>query len=115
MDYQFASRIEHTPRSFIREILKVTEEPGIISFAGGLPNPGLFPVDGLRDSALDVLDEDGACVLQYATTEGYRPLREYIADFYQEKHHIALSPDNILITNGSQQCLDLIGKVLVNP
>jgi 2-aminoadipate transaminase len=114
-NYHFASRIEHTPRSFIREILKVTEESGVISFAGGLPNPGLFPVKGLLSAAGDVLSEDGARVLQYATTEGYRPLREYIARFYYERHNIRLSPDNILITNGSQQCLDLVGKVLVNP
>jgi len=114
MNYHFASRIEHTPRSFIREILKVTEEPGVISFAGGLPNPGLFPVNGILDAARDVLKEDGPRALQYATTEGYRPLREYIARFYQERHQISLSPDNILITNGSQQCLDLVGKVLVN-
>jgi 2-aminoadipate transaminase len=114
MNYHFASRIEHTPRSFIREILKVTEEPGVISFAGGLPNPGLFPVEGLLTAARDVLREDGARVLQYATTEGYRPLREYIARFYEERHHIRLSPDNILITNGSQQCLDLVGKVLID-
>ncbi len=114
MDYHFSSRIEHTPRSFIREILKVTEEPGVISFAGGLPNPGLFPVDGLLEAARDVLKEDGPRVLQYATTEGYRPLREYIARFYHEKHHIDLSPDTILITNGSQQCLDLVGKVLID-
>ncbi|HTY15068.1 MAG TPA: PLP-dependent aminotransferase family protein [Methanoregulaceae archaeon] len=115
MNYHFASRIEHTPRSFIREILKLTEEPGMISFAGGLPNPGLFPVEGLQNAARDVLKEDGPQVLQYATTEGYRPLREYIARFYYEKHNISLSPDNILITNGSQQCLDLVGKVLINP
>jgi 2-aminoadipate transaminase len=115
MNYRLASRIQHTPRSFIREILKVTEEPGIISFAGGLPNPGLFPVKGILSAAEDVLAEDGARVLQYATTEGYRPLREYIARFYYERHNISLSPDNILITNGSQQCLDLVGKVLVNP
>ncbi len=115
MDYHFASRIEQTPRSFIREILKVTEEPGVISFAGGLPNPGLFPVQELLSAAHNVLTEDGGRVLQYATTEGYRPLREYIARFYRERHNITLSPDNILITNGSQQCLDLVGKVLVNP
>ena len=114
MKYHFATRIEHTPRSFIREIHKVTEEPGVISFAGGLPNPGLFPVDDLLTAARDVLSEDGARVLQYATTEGYRPLREYIARFYKERHNITLSPDTILITNGSQQCLDLVGKVLID-
>jgi 2-aminoadipate transaminase len=104
----------HTPRSFIREILKVTENPEIISFGGGLPNPALFPIDGLVKAARDVLSEDGASALQYSTTEGYLPLREFIAERYRKRTGLTVSPENILITNGSQQCLDLIGKVFID-
>jgi len=113
--YSFALRMEKTPRSFIREILKVTENPGIISFAGGLPNPELIDVDGIAKAAADVLKEDGRTALQYSTTEGYLPLREYIAARYKKRLGLEIAADEILITNGSQQCLDLIGKIFVNP
>jgi 2-aminoadipate transaminase len=114
MIYRFASRMEKTPRSFIREILKVTEDQRIISFAGGLPNPALFPVEELTEAARAVLTEDGTSALQYSTTEGYQPLREFIAQRYMKRTGLRISPENILITNGSQQCLDLIGKVFIN-
>ncbi len=114
MMYRFASRMEQTPRSFIREILKVTENPEIISFGGGLPNPALFPVEALVEAARDVLSEDGRSALQYSTTEGYLPLREFIAERYRKRTGLTFSPENILITNGSQQCLDLIGKVFID-
>ena len=114
MTYQFASRMKKTPRSFIREILKVTEDPKIISFAGGLPNPALFPVEEIREAARDVLSENGTIALQYSTTEGYLPLREFIAERYRKRTGLGVSPQNILITNGSQQCLDLIGKVCID-
>lgn len=114
MQYTFASRMEKTPRSFIREILKVTERPEIISFAGGLPSPVLFPVEELAKTAEKVITEEGRTALQYATTEGYGPLREWIADRYHRRLSLDVSPDEILITNGSQQCLDLIGKVFIN-
>jgi 2-aminoadipate transaminase len=104
-----------TPKSFIREILKVTENPQIISFAGGLPNPALIDVEGIAKATASVLAHDGRSALQYSTTEGYLPLRQYIADRYKKRIGLAISADEILITNGSQQCLDLIGKVLVNP
>jgi 2-aminoadipate transaminase len=113
--YRFASRMAKTPKSFIREILKVTEDPQIISFAGGLPNPGLIDVDGIARATASVLAQDGHSALQYATTEGYLPLRQFIADRYKKRLGLSISPDEILITNGSQQCLDLIGKVLINP
>jgi 2-aminoadipate transaminase len=103
-----------TPKSFIREILKVTANPEIISFAGGLPNPALIDVDGIRKAAAAVLEQDGRSVLQYSTTEGYLPLRQYIADRYKKRLGLSVSPDEILITNGSQQCLDLIGKVFID-
>lgn len=114
MQYTFASRMENTPRSFIREILKVTQKPEIISFAGGLPNPELFPVKELAATAEKVIAEEGTAALQYATTEGHPPLRQWIADRYKKRLGIDISPDEILITNGSQQCLDLIGKIFIN-
>jgi len=113
--YTFASRMAKTPKSFIREILKVTANPEIISFAGGLPNPALIDVDGIRKAAAAVLEQEGRNALQYSTTEGYLPLRQYIADRYKKRLGLSVSPDEILITNGSQQCLDLIGKIFIDP
>jgi 2-aminoadipate transaminase len=103
-----------TPKSFIREILKVTEDPRIISFAGGLPNPDLIDVEGIAQAAVRVLEQDGRSALQYSTTEGYLPLRLWIAERYKKRLGLQVSTDEILITNGSQQCLDLIGKVLID-
>jgi len=114
MNNLFADRMATTHKSFIREILKVTQDSNVISFAGGLPNPKLFPVKELADACLKVLQEDGENVLQYSTTEGYLPLREYIAERYFVKKGLQVNPDEILITNGSQQGLDLIGKVFLN-
>lgn len=113
MEYTFAPRMAKTPKSFIREILKVTERPEIISFAGGLPSPALIDVDGIRTASNTALEQDGRSVLQYSTTEGYLPLRQFIADRYKKRLGLSISPDEILITNGSQQCLDLVGKVLI--
>lgn len=110
----FAHRIDGIPTSFIREILKVTVRPEIISFAGGLPNPKFFPVDEVREATNKVLNEDGRTVLQYSTTEGYLPLREWIAARYKEKQGLTIHPDEILITSGSQQAIDLLGKVLLD-
>ena len=110
----FANRMGTTHKSFIREILKVTENPKIISFAGGLPNPKFFPVKEIANASLKVLEENGENVLQYSTTEGYLPLREYIAERYRKKKGLKVDPDEILITNGSQQGLDLIGKVFLD-
>ncbi len=113
MRYTFADRMANTPRSFIREILKVTQSPEIISFAGGLPNPTLFPVKELAATAKSVILNDSSS-LQYSTTEGYLPLREWICKRYHDHHHLTVKPEEILITNGSQQCLDLIGKTFIN-
>jgi 2-aminoadipate transaminase len=110
----FADRMAITHKSFIREILKVTQDSKVISFAGGLPNPRLFPVTELAEAYRKVLLQDGEIVLQYSTTEGYLPLREYIAERYFVKRGLQASPDEILITTGSQQGLDLIGKVFLN-
>lgn len=109
----FSERIIQVPRSFIRDILKVTESPDIISFAGGLPNKNFFPVDEIREAAISVLTDSATSVLQYAVSEGLLLLRERIAGLY-ESSGIRVSPEQILITTGSQQALDLIGKVLIN-
>jgi 2-aminoadipate transaminase len=113
MARQFADRMYSVRRSFVREILKVTEDPSIISFAGGLPNPKSFPVDEVSAAAVKMLKESGESALQYSTTEGYLPLREYIAKRYA-RHGIKADASEILITTGSQQGLDLIGKAFLN-
>jgi 2-aminoadipate transaminase len=100
--------------SAIRELLKLTEKPDIISFGGGLPAPDVFPVDDFAAACDRVLHEFGAQALQYGTTEGYLPLREMIAR-HTARYGIKITPDNILITSGSQQALDLLGKVFINP
>jgi 2-aminoadipate transaminase len=110
---EFADRMKNIHQSFVREILKVTDNPEVISFAGGLPNPESFPVEAVKEASDKVLSEDGTQALQYSTSEGYQPLRGYIAQRYY-KNGLKVDSDNILITNGSQQCIDLVGKVFVN-
>jgi len=114
MNDLFSDRIKNTKPSFTREILKVTENKDIISFAGGLPNPLSFPLQELSESCERIIRQEGAKVFQYSTTEGYLPLRLYIADRYEQRFQIKFSPEDIMITTGSQQALDLIGKVLIN-
>jgi len=114
MDSMYASRTNTIPRSFIREILKVTEDPAVISFAGGLPNPRFFPAREMAAAASDTLASDNVDALQYSTTEGYPPLRQYIAGRYRDRSGLDVSPEEILITNGSQQALDLVGKVFLD-
>ncbi len=111
---QFAERISGAKRSFIREILKVTADPQVISFAGGLPNPASFPVAEIAEAAAKVIGESGASALQYSTTEGYKPLRQWIAARYKARKGMDVNPDDILITTGSQQALDLVAKIIVN-
>ncbi|MEE4164357.1 MAG: PLP-dependent aminotransferase family protein [Desulfocapsaceae bacterium] len=110
----FSDRIHDVPRSFIREILKVSLNPEVISFAGGLPNRQFFPVAELQHAANRVFEEQGSTCLQYSNSEGLIELRQFIADRYQREQNITVSADNILITNGSQQALDLIAKIAVN-
>jgi 2-aminoadipate transaminase len=114
LDRIFSDRITDVPRSFIREILKVALDPTVISFAGGLPNRELFPVAALKDATCKVFETHGRDVLQYASSEGHVGLREYISTRYREKANLDISVDNILITSGSQQGLDLLGKTLLN-
>lgn len=112
MSFRFTNRIQNTPKSFIREILKVTQDPSIISFAGGLPNPSLFPIEALQEAARETLATAGARALQYSTTEGHAELRAWIAARY-ERRGVTVNPDQVLITTGSQQCLDLLGKLFI--
>jgi 2-aminoadipate transaminase len=100
--------------SAIRELLKLTSQPDVISFAGGLPAPELFPVKEMEAAMQRVLVQHGSQALQYSTTEGYEPLREWIVT-KMAQYGIEAAPENVLITSGSQQALDLIGKVLLNP
>lgn len=111
---RFAQRTERMSSSVIRELLKLTEQPDLISFAGGLPAPDVFPITQIAAAADMVLHKAGPQALQYGTTEGYRPLRETIAD-RTARYGLQITPDNILITSGSQQALDLLGKILINP
>ena len=113
-DYRYAQRTQRMGGSVIRELLKLTEEPDVISFAGGMPAPEVFPVDEFAAAAARVLRDAGPQALQYSTTEGYRPLREMIAR-HTARFGLQSSADNILITSGSQQALDLLGKILINP
>ncbi|TWO70762.1 PLP-dependent aminotransferase family protein [Caenimonas sedimenti] len=108
--WTLARRAERMNPSVIREILKVTERPGIISFAGGLPSPKTFPVDAFAEACAKVLREDGRSALQYAASEGYGPLREAVAAQLPWN----VDPAQVLITTGSQQGLDLVAKVLID-
>jgi 2-aminoadipate transaminase len=112
--YRFAQRTKPIKSSVIRELLKLTQRPEVISFAGGLPAPELFPIERFQQACQRVLAEKGARALQYGTTEGYAPLREMIVQ-NMARYGVVATADNILITSGSQQALDLIGKLLVNP
>ena len=109
----FSDRISDVPRSFIREILKIAVDESVISFAGGLPNRDLFPLKEIKDAVNKVLEGSGKDALQYSSSEGYPGLREWISKRYKVKG-LVVKPDNILITTGSQQGLDLLGKTLLN-
>lgn len=111
MHWKLAARAEKMNPSAIREILKLTERPGIISLAGGLPSPRTFPVGEFAAACAEVLATDGQAALQYAASEGYAPLRQAVADMLPW----AVDPAQVLITTGSQQGLDLIAKVLIDP
>jgi 2-aminoadipate transaminase len=113
-EQRYAQRTQRMGSSAIRELLKLTEQPNIISFSGGLPAPELFPVDEFKAASDKVLTKHGHKALQYSTTEGYKPLREFIVQ-KMCRYGIEATPENVLITSGSQQALDLIGKIMINP
>jgi 2-aminoadipate transaminase len=112
--FTLARRAERMNPSVIREILKVTERPGIVSLAGGLPSADTFPVQAVRDASEKVLREAPREALQYAASEGYAPLREWVASHLSQQHGMAVHADQVLITTGSQQGLDLAAKVLLD-
>ncbi len=114
MAMTFAKRMEEMKASEIRELLKLTEKPEVISFAGGVPAPELFPVEEMKAVSVKVLEEAGRQALQYAPTEGFVPLRIKIAERLNNKYKTNLTFDNILITSGSQQGLDFSGKIFLN-
>ena len=114
MHFNFSGRYKTTPKSFLDELFRVSRDPSIISFAGGLPDTDLIDLDGIREAAFTVFEEKGRAALQYTTTDGYLPLREYIAERYQKRLGIPASPDEIQIVNGSQQCLDIMGKIFIS-
>ena len=105
MNDLFADRIQDVPRSFIREILKVTMDRSMISFAGGLPNREFFPIRELQEATNRVFDENGTDCLQYSNSEGLFELREFIAKRYKSEQNIEVDPEQILITNGSHAVL----------
>ncbi|WP_243311746.1 PLP-dependent aminotransferase family protein [Fundidesulfovibrio agrisoli] len=111
---RFSARMAGVRRSYIREILKVTQNPEIISFAGGLPSPDHFPAKAFARAATEVLEDSGAQALQYSITEGYPQLREFISERYKNKWSMDVPVENILITTGSQQGLDLMAKVMLD-
>jgi 2-aminoadipate transaminase len=113
LQWQFSERAQGLQSSFIREILKITQRPEIISFAGGLPSPATFPVERMKAAYDKVLSESGKVALQYGPTDGYAPLREWIAHSLSTAGTKIL-PEQILMVSGSQQALDLIGKVLID-
>lgn len=113
-EQRYAQRTQRMGSSTIRELLKLTEQPDVISFAGGLPAPELFPVEAFKAAAERVLSKYGHKALQYSLTEGFRPLRELIVQ-KMARYGIRATPENVLLTSGSQQALDLIGKILINP
>ncbi|MDZ7863684.1 PLP-dependent aminotransferase family protein [Acidovorax sp.] len=112
---QFADRLNNVETSAIRELFKLLGKPGIISFAGGFPDSAMFDVEGIRAASNQALTDEPGAALQYGATEGYQPLREQLAAFMASKGATDLAPENLIVTTGSQQALDLLGKTLISP
>ena len=115
MPLQFADRLNNVETSAIRELFKLLGKPGIISFAGGFPDSAMFDVEGIREAANLALTEEPGAALQYGATEGYQPLRQQLAAFMQSKGTADIAPDQLIVTTGSQQALDLLGKTMISP
>ena len=113
--YRFARRMQTLPASFLSELFRLSVDPEIISFAGGLPDARLIDREGISKAAAAVLEEAGEIALQYSSTDGYYPLRDYIATRYNRLYGMNVSPNQIQILNGSQQALDLVGKIFIDP
>ena len=115
MPLQFADRLNNVETSAIRELFKLLGKPGIISFAGGFPDSALFDVEGIRAASNAALDQEPGAALQYGATEGYQPLREQLSQFMASKGAQDVAPESLIVTTGSQQALDLLGKTLISP
>ena len=111
---KFADRLDNVETSAIRELFKLLGKPGIISFAGGFPDSAMFDVDGLKAASTKALSDEPGAALQYGATEGYNPLREQLSAFMGSKG-VDVSPESLIVTTGSQQALDLLGKTLISP
>ena len=111
----FAPRLQQVETSAIRELFKLLGKPGIISFAGGFPDSALFDVQGIREASQAALDQTPGLALQYGATEGFNPLREELAAFMASKGARDVTPEQLIVTTGSQQALDLLGKTLIGP
>ncbi len=114
MPLQFADRLKNCETSAIRELFKLLGKPGIVSFAGGFPDPAMFDVEGIREASAKALADEAGAALQYGATEGYGPLREELAKFMASKG-VAVAPEGLIVTTGSQQALDLLGKTMISP
>jgi len=114
MPLPFADRLNNVETSAIRELFKLLGKPGIISFAGGFPDSAMFDVEGIQEAANRALSEEAGGALQYGATEGYNPLREQLAAFMGSKG-VTVAPDGLIVTTGSQQALDLLGKTMIDP
>jgi 2-aminoadipate transaminase len=114
MSLPFAQRLSNVETSAIRELFKLLGKPGIISFAGGFPDSAMFDVQGIAEASAQVLANEPGAALQYGATEGYNPLREQLSTFMGSKG-ASVAPDGLIVTTGSQQALDLIGKTMINP
>ena len=115
MSIAFAQRLNQVETSAIRELFKLLGKPGIISFAGGFPDSAMFDVDGIREACDRALTEEPGSALQYGATEGYPQLREQLAQFMAAKGAADVAPEGLIVTTGSQQALDLVGKTLIDP
>ena len=115
MNYTFANRMDRLKGSAVRELMALTARPEVISFAGGMPAPELFPVEKVKEACIAMLDEMGQKALQYAPTEGYIPLREQIVERMEKRLHIKTDIDHVLVTSGSQQGLDFSARIFLNP
>ncbi|MGQ8338468.1 aminotransferase-like domain-containing protein [Sunxiuqinia sp. A32] len=111
---KLSNQYQNIPASFVRSILNVAGKKELISFAGGLPNPDLFPVDELSESAKIVMNRSGRDILQYAGSLGYYPLRQWIANRYSSKYNMDITPEMVVITNGSQQVIDIMAKLFID-
>ncbi len=114
MPLPFADRLNNVETSAIRELFKLLGKPGIISFAGGFPDSAMFDVAGIQEAVNQALSEEPGAALQYGATEGYNPLREQLAAFMGSKG-VSVAPDGLIVTTGSQQALDLLGKTMIDP